>query len=89
MKLNSDEIQKELKSLPDWNLNAGRIEKEFRFSDFAAALAFVNNAASKAEDLNHHPDILLYGWNKVRITIYTHSEEGLTEADFILARAIG
>jgi 4a-hydroxytetrahydrobiopterin dehydratase len=44
--------------------------------------------AGIAEDRNHHPDILVHGWNKVRLTVTNHSEGGLTEADFGLAHAI-
>ena len=57
-------------------------------SDFAAAMAFVNRVADAAEEANHHPDILVHGWNKVRLTLSTHSEGGLTEADLALARRI-
>ena len=55
------------------------------FADFAAAIAFVNRVAELAEAANHHPDILVHGWNKVRLTLSTHSEGGLTDADFALA----
>ncbi len=46
----------------------------------------MNRVGALAEQANHHPDILLHGWNKVRLTLSTHSEDGLTEADFTLAR---
>ena len=49
---------------------------------------FVNVVAGIAEERNHHPDILIHGWNKVRLTVTNHSEGGLTEADFGLAHAI-
>ena len=58
-----------------------------KFDDFAAAIAFVNRVAELAEAANHHPDILVHGWNKVRLTLSTHSEGGLTDADFELAGA--
>ena len=54
----------------------------------AAAIAFINRVAEIAEAANHHPDILLHGWNKVRLTLSTHSEGGLTDADFALAGQI-
>ena len=54
-------------------------------SRLAAAIAFVDRVAEVAEQANHHPDILLHGWNKVRLTLSTHSQGGLTEADFRLA----
>ena len=64
------------------------IERDFRFGDFAAAISFVDHVAERAEAANHHPDILVHGWNKVRLTLSTHSQGGLTEADFALAREI-
>ena len=60
------------------------LEKEFRFPNFAAALAFVNRVGELAEAQNHHPDLLLT-WGKVRITIWTHTIDGLTESDFVFA----
>ena len=66
---------------------AGRpsIAREFTFADFRAAVAFVDRVADAAEEQNHHPDILIHGWNKVRLTLSTHSEGGVTDADFQLA----
>ena len=64
------------------------IERDFRFADFAAAISFVDHVAERAEAANHHPDILVHGWNKVRLTLSTHSQGGLTDADFALAREI-
>jgi 4a-hydroxytetrahydrobiopterin dehydratase len=60
------------------------LEKEFRFSDFVGALAFVNHVGALAEAQNHHPDIFL-AWGRVRITIWTHKIDGLTESDFVFA----
>ena len=51
-------------------------------------MRFVNRVAEVAEDENHHPDILVHGWNKVRLTLSTHPEGGLTDADHALARRI-
>ena len=50
-------------------------------------MAFVNRVAQAAEEADHHPDILVHGWNSVRLTLTTHSEGGLTEADFDLGAA--
>ena len=60
------------------------LEKEYKFPDFAEALAFTNTVGALAEDLNHHPDILT-AWGKVKVTIWTHKIGGLAEADFIFA----
>jgi 4a-hydroxytetrahydrobiopterin dehydratase len=73
----------------DWHRQEqDAIAREFKFADFAAAVAFVNRVADVAEELNHHPDILLHGWNNVRLTLSTHSQGGVTAADFELAARI-
>ncbi len=64
------------------------IVRDLRFADFAAAIAFVERVAEVAEDANHHPDILVHGWNKVRLTLSTHSEGGVTAADLALAERL-
>ena len=63
------------------------IEREFGFGDFRGALAFVNQVGELAELQGHHPEIYLT-WGKVRVAIHTHSIDGLTESDFILAAKI-
>jgi 4a-hydroxytetrahydrobiopterin dehydratase len=60
------------------------LEKEFKFKDFCEALAFTNKVGQLAEAQGHHPDIYL-AWGKVRLTIWTHMIDGLTESDFVLA----
>jgi 4a-hydroxytetrahydrobiopterin dehydratase len=83
--LSSDEITAQLRDL-DWSLDGKEIVREWELGDFAAALAFVNRVAETAEEANHHPDILLHGWNKVRLALSSHSAGGLTQADFDMAR---
>ena len=82
------EAEDRLSELEGWELHKGALVREVKLADFAAALALVNRVGEAAEAANHHPDILLHGWNKVRLTLVTHSEGGLTEADFGLARQI-
>jgi 4a-hydroxytetrahydrobiopterin dehydratase len=60
------------------------LEKEYRFKDFRTALAFTNRIGELAESQGHHPDIHL-SWGKVKLTIWTHKIDGLTESDFIFA----
>jgi 4a-hydroxytetrahydrobiopterin dehydratase len=73
---------------PRWDVvNEHHLHREFKFPDFKQALAFVNRVGDVAEHEGHHPDILL-GWGKVEITTWTHSVDGLTESDFILAAKI-
>jgi 4a-hydroxytetrahydrobiopterin dehydratase len=83
--LSSDEITARLGEL-DWSLDGKEIVREWELKDFAAAIAFVNRVAETAEEANHHPDILLHGWNKVRLALSSHSDGGLTAADFDMAR---
>jgi 4a-hydroxytetrahydrobiopterin dehydratase len=82
--LNEDEVASRLRPLP-WERDGDEIVREWRFEDFVAAVAFVNRVAETAEDANHHPDILLHGWNKVKLSLTNHSAGGLTEMDFTMA----
>ena len=63
------------------------LEKTFAFPDFKSALAFTNTVGEVAESEGHHPDIQL-AWGKVRVTVWTHKIDGLTESDFVLAAKI-
>jgi 4a-hydroxytetrahydrobiopterin dehydratase len=63
------------------------LEKEFTFNDFREALHFTNEVGELAEAEGHHPEIYL-SWGKVRVTIWTHKIDGLTESDFILAAKV-
>lgn len=72
----------------DWRREGQTIVRDLALDDFAAAIAFVNRVAEAAQAANHHPDILVHGWNKVRLTLSTHSAGGLTEADFALAASL-
>jgi len=72
----------------DWHRDGQAIMREWKFEDFGQAIAFVNRVADAAETVNHHPDIHLHGWNKVRLELSTHSEGGLTRADFDMAARI-
>lgn len=79
-------LQKELGS--SWQvINNHHLTKEFIFDDFKQALAFTNKVGEIAEAEGHHPDIYL-AWGKVKITIWTHKIDGLTESDFILGAKI-
>ena len=86
--LTADEIQPLRAQVQDWVVvNNHHLEREFKFPDFKSALEYVNKAGAIAEEQGHHPDIFL-AWGKVRITIWTHKIDGLTESDFILAAKI-
>jgi 4a-hydroxytetrahydrobiopterin dehydratase len=85
--LSQQEIERRLAG-SGWSREGDAIVREWKLADFAAAIAFVNRVADLAERANHHPDVLLHGWNHVRLTLSTHSQGGLTEADFALAGEI-
>jgi 4a-hydroxytetrahydrobiopterin dehydratase len=82
--LSDAEIGSRLKD-SEWEREGDEIVREWKFADFAQALAFVNRVGEAAEEANHHPDILLHGWNKVRLSLTNHSAGGLTEPDFEMA----
>ncbi len=88
-KLESAETTQLLEELDKWKIvDDTYIEKTLQFVDFAAALAFLNRVAEIAEQENHHPDMQIFSWNKLKFTLSTHSVNGLTENDFILAAKI-
>lgn len=72
----------------EWDREGDEIVREWRFENFAEAMEFVNQVADAAEEANHHPDILVHGWNKVKLSLTNHSAGGLTDADFQMARRI-
>jgi len=71
-----------------WKEKDNVITREFEFADFAGALVFVNRVGELAQKADHHPDILLHSWNKVRITLSTHDKGGVTQKDYDLAEEI-
>jgi 4a-hydroxytetrahydrobiopterin dehydratase len=74
------------REVPEWKLcdEGRRIERTYRFEDFASAFAYVERVAATAEDAKHHPDIT-FGWGYARLSLQTHTIGGLHENDFILA----
>jgi len=71
-----------------WQLIEGHhLEKTFTFPDFKQALAFTNKVGEIAEAEGHHPDLYL-AWGKLKVTIWTHKIDGLTESDFVLAAKV-
>ena len=72
----------------NWNvMNEHHLEKVFRFKDFREALDFTWYIGELAEQQDHHPDIHL-AWGEVKVTIWTHKIDGLTESDFIFAAKV-
>ena len=87
-KLSVDVITTRLDQLINWKFENDSIFKQFQFKDFIESLSFVNAVGLESEKMDHHPDILMFAWNKVKITISTHSAGGVTENDFTLAKKI-
>jgi 4a-hydroxytetrahydrobiopterin dehydratase len=85
-----DKADEFLKSLPGWarDDHGKTITTEYLMKDFMAAVKFINNIAALAEQEDHHPDIHLTGYRKLRIDLSTHAIGGLSENDFILAAKI-
>lgn len=81
------EIERRL-AQSSWRREDDEIVRDRQLADFAEAIAFVNRVATAAEAANHHPDILVHGWNQVRLRLSTHSAGGLTAHDFALAHTI-
>lgn len=85
--LDEDEVRERLGGLDGWELEGDAIESQFQFDDFTGSVDFVNRLTPAANEMNHHPDLAI-SWNKVTVTLSTHSEGGLTDNDFELARQI-
>jgi 4a-hydroxytetrahydrobiopterin dehydratase len=85
--LTDAEINERLSGLPGWERSGEEISKSFACGNFVASVRFAEALVEPAEAMNHHPDLAI-SWDTVTVTISTHSEGGLTEADFELARKV-
>lgn len=85
--LSDSDIEARLAGLDGWERDGEAIAKEFERGDFVGSVRFVESVVNPAEAMGHHPDLAI-SWSKVRVTISTHSEGGLTENDFELAAKI-
>ncbi len=85
--LSDEEIEEKLGGLERWERRGDTIVREVDCGDFAGSVDLVNRIAPVAEEMNHHPDLSI-SWNVVRLSLSTHSEGGLTDNDFELARRI-
>ena len=86
--LNEIDIKEKLNKISGWDFIENSIRKDYKMKDFSNALAFILKIGIEAEKMDHHPDLLLYGWNNVKVTLSTHSAGGVTENDFNLAQQI-
>lgn len=85
--LSDQEIESHLAELPGWSRAGSAIEKEFGCGEFVGSVEFVDKLVGPAEAMNHHPDLAI-SWDKVTVSLSSHSEGGLTAADFELAAKI-
>ena len=85
--LDDEEIEQRLDELGDWDREGDEIQKWFEFDDFSIAIKFVNDVAKLADRYDHHPDIDIR-YARVKLTLSTHSEGGLTSIDFDFANDI-
>ena len=85
--LTESQISEELATVPGWTQDGDSITTVTQRADFRDALLYVGAVAYLAESASHHPDITI-AWNKVTLTLSTHSAGGLTANDFALARQI-
>ncbi len=85
--LSEEEIGARIAELEGWGREEQAISKTYELADFVGSVRFVDERVEPAEELGHHPDLSI-SWNRVTVTITTHSEGGLTASDFELARRI-
>jgi 4a-hydroxytetrahydrobiopterin dehydratase len=85
--LSEEAIAQELTGVPSWSRDGNTITTSVQLKDFRAAMLFASAVGHLAEEANHHPDMTIQ-WNRVTLTLSTHSAGGLTAADFALARRI-
>jgi 4a-hydroxytetrahydrobiopterin dehydratase len=83
--LNTKQIGLHLTTVPDWTKRAQTIGRTYKFDGFLMSIAFVHRIAKRAQKMNHHPDIDIR-FDKVKLTLTTHDEGGITEKDFALTR---
>lgn len=72
----------------DWKTENNTLVKEFVFKNFKEAIDFVNRILPLAESADHHPDLLIHSYKKVRVILTTHSVGRITEKDYLLAEKI-
>lgn len=86
VKLSDADVAARLEALPEWSQPGEEIQRTFRFTDFVQAMSFVDRVAARAEEVQHHPDILIR-YSRVTLSLSTHDAGGITEKDFDFASA--
>jgi len=86
--LSDEDVQARLGDLSEgWEKYGNSLRREFKFDDFTGAVDFINRLTPIANEMNHHPDVFL-SWGLARVSLISHSEHGITEKDFELAKAL-
>ena len=86
--LSDEDVQARLGELGEgWERYGNSLRREFKFKDFSGAVDFVNRLTPVANEMNHHPDVFI-SWGLARVSLITHSEHGITENDFALAKKL-
>jgi 4a-hydroxytetrahydrobiopterin dehydratase len=86
--LSDEDVQARLGDLSEgWEKYGNSLRREFKFDDFTGAVDFINRLTPVANEMNHHPDVFL-SWGLARVSLISHSEHGITEKDFELAKAL-
>lgn len=86
-KLSQEEIITRMVEIPNWRLHEGKLHREFQFRNFIEAFQFMTGCALFAEQMNHHPEWFNV-YKTVRVDIHTHDVNGISEKDFMLAKAM-
>jgi 4a-hydroxytetrahydrobiopterin dehydratase len=86
--LSDEDVEARLGELNgDWEKYGNSLRREFKFGDFTGSVDFVNRLTPVANEMNHHPDLFIT-WGLVRVSLISHSEHGITEKDFELAKKL-
>jgi len=86
--LSDEDVEARLSELgAGWEKYGNSLRREFKFDDFTGAVDFVNRLTPVANEMNHHPDVFL-SWGLARVSLLSHSEHGITEKDFELAKKL-
>ena len=86
--LKPEQARSMMGQVPGWSIEDQQLTRDVKVRNFKAALALVNRIGDLAEQEGHHPNMCIHSWNRVRLELYTHSINGLSENDFILAAKI-
>jgi len=84
-KLSSEEVKQKLAGVDGWRIEGDSLKKDLKFAGFSEAMEFMNKLAVEAEKMSHHPD-WSNSYNKISISLTTHSAGGITNNDFKLAQ---